>query len=125
MTLEELNANKESLAALKTQIKELQKDYVSKKYPKVAKANGDMGESEDECEPPKDDYLYWVTDYTLRYLGQLEGAFYKYTWEHQEGHIPKIVGAEKLQGALKALGLDKDYEVRKPVIYASNHKRNR
>lgn len=37
-----------------------------------------------------------------------------------KGHIPEIVGADKMGKALKALGLDGDFEVKKNVIYASD-----
>ena len=36
------------------------------------------------------------------------------------GHIPQITGAEKMAKALKALGLEGDFDVQKKVIYASD-----
>jgi len=44
----------------------------------------------------------------------LEGQFYK----HEDGHLPKIEGAGKMEKALKALGLEDDYRVEKRVIFA-------
>lgn len=41
-------------------------------------------------------------------------------WKHKmDGHLPKLEGAGQMKKALKALGLDEDYEVQKKVIYAS------
>lgn len=41
--------------------------------------------------------------------------------EHMtDGHLPKIEGAGNMEKALKALGLNGDYEVAKKVIYASD-----
>ena len=39
--------------------------------------------------------------------------------EHSEGHLPPINGAEKMEAALDALGISGDYQIQKPVIYAS------
>jgi hypothetical protein len=38
----------------------------------------------------------------------------------RDGHLPKLQTPEDFAKALKALGLDKNYEVKKRVIYASN-----
>lgn len=116
---------KKVIAELKSQIAELKKNYVSKNYPNAPKkeVKADMGETEvedsmDSC-PPKDDYLYYMVDMLYRYIESVGSDLWRYQWQHQEGHLPPIVGAEKLTNALKALGLEKDYEVKKPVIYAS------
>jgi len=36
-----------------------------------------------------------------------------------QGHLPEIKGAGKMEHCLKVLGLDSDYNVSKPTIYAS------
>ena len=42
-------------------------------------------------------------------------------FEHiQNGHIPPIQGAEKLQNALNVLGIGEDYNVQKPTVWAKN-----
>lgn len=46
----------------------------------------------------------------------LRSALYSHV---SEGHLPKIEGAAAMSKALKALGLDGDYEVAKQVVYAS------
>ncbi len=39
-------------------------------------------------------------------------------YQHSKGHLPPIMGAEKMENALKTLGVGGDYEVRKPVLYS-------
>ena len=39
--------------------------------------------------------------------------------KHEDGHLPKIVGAEKMNAALKALGMDGDFEAKKQTVYAA------
>ncbi len=65
-------------------------------------------------------YFYQEMQYQMNWiwseLDYIENAFYKHV---SSGHLPPINGAEKMQNALTALGLGGDYEVQKPVIYAS------
>lgn len=65
------------------------------------------------------DYLKSELSYLYRYLSNLESALYQHA---HEGHLPPIIGPEKLTKALKALGLDGDYEVQKRQIWASTGK---
>jgi len=41
-------------------------------------------------------------------------------WQHQDGHLPKIVGAANMEKALEALGMAGDYKVEKRTIYAND-----
>ena len=67
------------------------------------------------------------------YLWKLEDKVYDIKYdayeklaEHKICHIPPINSPEKMQNALKSLGIDKDYEVYKPtVIVASDKKGNK
>ena len=65
-------------------------------------------------------YLYKEIQYQFNWIwsevAYLENAFYKHA---SNGHLPPIVGADKLQKALEILGVGGDYEVRKSVIYAA------
>jgi len=65
--------------------------------------------------------IYTDISYSLqslqRQIDWISQDFYKHS---NEGHLPPIEGAEKMQNAMTKLGIDGDYEVRKPVIYASN-----
>lgn len=59
-----------------------------------------------------------LRDYTIQHIQNDVSNLYDMHYKHLEGHLPKISGAEKMQDALKALGLEKDYEVLKPVLYS-------
>lgn len=50
-------------------------------------------------------------------ISQLQGQLYDHT---DKGHLPPIVGAGRMQKALKAVGLDDDYDVQKKTIYAND-----
>lgn len=43
-------------------------------------------------------------------------------WEHEKGHLPKILSVEQMSRAIEALGLSSEVEVQKRVIYASDGK---
>jgi hypothetical protein len=60
--------------------------------------------------------------YQLR--NDLYNEIYTFINKHEEGHLPKIQGPEKMQKAIEAIGLGGDYEVMKRVIYASNGARD-
>lgn len=40
--------------------------------------------------------------------------------EHNKGHLPKLKSKEQMKKAIKALGLEDEYEVIPSTIYASN-----
>lgn len=62
-----------------------------------------------------------MCSYMMDRMYRLEDRLYSLFWEHEEGHLPPIKGAGSMEQALKALGLDADYEVRKPVVFAKNN----
>ena len=131
MTQDEIKSAKASFSELKDKISEVRQSYIKNKYPnlseakKISKADGMEGEdSEDSC-PPKDDYLYWFTEYIYKYASSVESNLWSYIDNHHAGHLPKINGADKMQKALKALGLEGDYEVVKPAVYVSASKTRR
>jgi len=84
---------------------------------KAKQAKADMTEKEDE-NAYLFDYLFQSISYMREYMYQLEDQL----WQHSSpsnGHLPKIKGAGKMESALKTLGLNDDYDVQKPTIYAS------
>lgn len=108
----------ESLANARQKVDKLKAVY--KKNFIKADDMGEMGDSEKEMECcPKDEYLYWMTEYLYSYISQVEQFMYHYVSYHSDGHLPPIQGADKMETALNKLGIGGDYEVRKPVIYAS------
>lgn len=54
--------------------------------------------------------------YVWENINELRGLLYEHA---SDGHLPPIEGAAAMSKALKALGLDGDYEVAKQVVYAS------
>jgi len=77
------------------------------------------GYSEDSCESEKSDELYQMISSIYRYIDAVDRSLWDYIGNHNEGHLPKILGTEKMTNALKALGLDGDYNVAKPTVWAS------
>jgi hypothetical protein len=89
---------------------------------KLKKAKADMGETEteDESEGPDTEELMNMCYSMFRnladriyYLGE---DFYKYAGEHSKGHLPPVKTVTGMQKALKALGMEGDYEINKPWI---------
>ena len=54
---------------------------------------------------------------------QIDGL-YRTFYSHLDGHLPALVGAERMSKALKALGLAGDFDVQKKVIYANSGERS-
>lgn len=98
--MEKLQELRQNLASLDDQMKQ---------------AKADM--SSDDKYTAMFEYLYQSISRTREYLYELEDALYNHS-SPSNGHIPKIKGAGKMEGALKALGISEDYEVQKPTIYA-------
>lgn len=59
--------------------------------------------------------LNYRTDWMSREIR----ATNEFIYNHLNGHLPAIKGAEKMQKALDVLGIGADYEVKKPVIYST------
>jgi hypothetical protein len=51
-----------------------------------------------------------------KYVYRVEDALY----EHKKGHLPPILGAERMNRALEAVGLDGDYKAEPKEIYANS-----
>lgn len=77
------------------------------------------------CEP-KVDYsdlsaIYQYIDQMLSYLRTNLSDIQTQLWAHiNNGHLPVIRGADGMVKALKALGMDGDYQVEKETVYANN-----
>lgn len=63
------------------------------------------------------DTCYQMVSSLRQYVYSIEDNFYKTMDNHNQGHLPKINGAEKMQNALETLGISEDYDLQKPVIY--------
>jgi hypothetical protein len=98
------------------------KAKVDEDLKKLSEIKADDFNDKMDCLRCEVEYLYSAIRNMYAYTSQVEQAFYNYIYEHKEGHLPKIQGADKMKNALEALGLDADYEVVKPVIFANTKK---
>jgi hypothetical protein len=63
--------------------------------------------------------LYSSLDYVNQRVDRVFNALWQFRDEHTNGHLPSVKGAEQMQRAVDALGLDKEYDVQKRTVYAS------
>jgi len=79
---------------------------------------------ETPCTPSYDDlsrvtsYIFKEMQYQVNWLWAEIQYISSRFYAHQEGHLPPIKGADKMEKALNTLGIGGDYEVIKPVVYA-------
>ena len=72
----------------------------------------------------KEDMMYQIMNNLRNFIYSVEAEMYNYQREHQVGHLPVIQGAGKMQHCLEVLGLDDDYDIQRPAIFAkSSNKR--
>ena len=57
------------------------------------------------------------TEYEIKWLREDMNWTLKRFTDHLKGHLPPILDAGKMQGAIKALGMDDSYEVKKASVY--------
>lgn len=60
--------------------------------------------------------------YTRRQMYRIEEEMYTMFYNHEQGHLPKIKDAGKMQEALNALGLGESFEVAKPYVMVASNK---
>ncbi len=65
------------------------------------------------------DAMYAMINHVHSRISALADDMYGYQSKHQDGHLPKIVGAGAMNKALAALGMDSDYAAQKKTVYAS------
>lgn len=107
--LQELRANVENL---------------TKKYQEI-KANGLSTEKEcpanHDCKVAEvEDLIFRIAGFIHDRISYLENDFYNWTWKHETNHLPSPKTPSDMQTAIENLGLSKDYEVKKTVIYAND-----
>lgn len=66
------------------------------------------------------DQFYNYVNNIYNYIDNTVEYIYEWIHEHQEGHLPKINGADRMTKALDVLGISGDYIVEKPIIWAKN-----
>lgn len=67
-------------------------------------------------------YVYEHIDYKFKYLREEMSYMMQVFQNHMKGHLPKVKSNEQLKKAIKALGLEEEYEVYKPQISVANKK---
>lgn len=81
------------------------------------------------CDMPAEDKMSEMASYVqdlnlamnslVSDMNYLFGFMDHYTSSHAKGHLPPVQGAGNMKKALKALGMEQDYSVQSPVIYAN------
>lgn len=65
------------------------------------------------------DACYQMISSLRQYVYSVEDRMYSNFSDHNKGHLPKILGAEKMQNAIDTLGISQDYDVQKPIVWIS------
>lgn len=106
----ELTQLNESFASLKTKFNEIKAEMDKK-------PNMDSPEMQilKSCMAQ----MYGMMDNMNNRMDRMNNNMWNYQDSHAEGHIPKIIGADKMNKALKALGMDGDYEAKKKTLFAA------
>lgn len=103
---------------------------IKSKIDQLKKSIADYGEKENG---PSYEDLYKEADALWRQIADMrasmDDALYKMRREiydmfsqHIDGHLPPVMGPEKMQKAIEALGIGGDYQVQKRYVYASTGK---
>jgi hypothetical protein len=77
---------------------------------------GDMADPMDKKHQAMCDMIGSLAD-RLSYMAQ---AFWQYSDQHKNGHLPAVKTPSQMSHALEVLGLADDYEVYKPVLTVAN-----
>lgn len=110
--------NKKKLENLSAILGKLQKQYKEiKGYGDVVNINPETNDAP-TCQDVQDIIYYYIQGIQQQ-ISYLRDDFYNYTSYHSQGHLPPIKGAGKMENALKVLGIDQDYQIIKPAIFAS------
>lgn len=99
-------------------------DILVKKYQKI---KADMPATPDSCNDDTHDQMmndmqdtmYKMISYVHQRISNLEDTFYNYKSDHAQNHLPNPSTPSDMQMCLDALGLSKDYDVKKRTVYAS------
>lgn len=103
----DFNELSQSFAAISTTFKET--------LAKVDKSQPSMDEKMQQCMSS----MYAMISNVHDRIDNFHRDMYNYTDSHSVGHLPKIVGADKMNKALAALGMDGDFQAQKKTIFAS------
>jgi len=102
---------------MKEKIEELSKSFATIES-KLKTVSADDYTSSDKMKVMMEDLMYAMSNIHSR-INYITEDFYKYTYDHGKGHLPKIKSSSQMMKALKACGMEDDYEVEVPSIYIS------
>ena len=63
--------------------------------------------------------IYSVANNLHTRMDRMQSSMWAYQDSHEAGHLPKCPSVEHMNAAIKSLGWDKNYEVKKKTVYAS------
>lgn len=119
---------KEIQAKFAQNLQKVKEQYLNTKW--STKADGmdpseepeDSTEMEDQMEEMDSQMqsMCWTCEYLQSQINYLAQSFYDYVNYHSQGHLPAAPSVEQMTGAVKALGLDKEYNVQKKTIWAKD-----
>lgn len=66
-------------------------------------------------------HIYSMCDQIYSYASKIRDEMSQYRGDHSQGHLPPIIGADKMNKALDKLGLAGDYVVNPKVIHAGKN----
>lgn len=97
-----------------------EKTTAAQKKLKIAIANPEYNEDVMRAIYAELEYMY---SQMMQEVSYLYNSLYNFTHEHLKGHLPPIKSPSAMEGALNALGIGEDYEVRKPTISVAKTKK--
>lgn len=106
---EELKKLRESIASVEAKLK-------------LKQIKADGGQPCDDGDEEKEMMKQMMHD-MARYMYAMEDDMRKMYDNHKMGHLPPVKGPGMMKKILKALGMDEDYEVQKPVITVASTSR--
>lgn len=102
---------------IQQELKDLKTAVASAQSAYTAKASPQDGDAAYQSMCYRMDALASYIDRVYSYASRVEDALYNHA--NSSTHIPPIQGAGKMQKALKALGIEDDYDIQKRTIFAS------
>lgn len=116
---EELKKMRESLATIQKQIEAAKPKPIDPKEPDADDKFNNLHKSVMDMHNNMSAALNAMRNYMYAMEDDSYARHSNFVNKHQNGHLPAITSAGKMEKALKALGMSEDYAVAKPTIYCS------
>lgn len=108
---QELQEMSQSFASLDKTFKQARADYDEANKSGVA----DAGDKFEACM----NAMYAAIGNVHQRMDRMQSSMWAYQDGHADGHLPKCPSTEHMTAAIKGLGWDKNYEVKKKQVFAS------